>query len=210
VARDQRNVFLNVPFDDDYAPLFNALVFVIMACGYRVRCALEEDDSGNIRLDKLVRLIRECPRSIHDLSRIELGDNDLPRFNMPFELGLALGAKRFGGPSRRSDRIKIMVAEPYRLPAYLSDLGGNDPSAHHSDPQQVIKIVRNHLQRTPSGGMLAGPARFSEDFDRFNDELPQIARRIGFTPEEVGGFTDYRTFLWCVAEFLKSRPSTEA
>ena len=70
--------------------------------------------------------------------------------------------------------------------------------------------MRNHLQRTPSGGMLAGPARFSEDFDRFNDELPQIARRIGFTPEEVGGFTDYRTFLWCVAEFLKSRPSTEA
>jgi len=118
VPRDARNVFINVPFDDDYAPLFDALVFTTIACGYRVRCALEEDDSGNIRLDKLVRLIRECPRSIHDLSRIELGDNELPRFNMPFELGLALGAKRFGGPSHRNDRIKIMVAEPYRLPAY--------------------------------------------------------------------------------------------
>jgi hypothetical protein len=114
-----------VPFDEAYEPLFEALVFTIAACGYRARCALEESESGDIRLDKLVELIRESPRSIHDLSRIEVGDNDLPRFNMPFELGLALGAKRFGRPPR--DRIKIMVAEPYRLPAYLSDLGGNVP-----------------------------------------------------------------------------------
>ena len=209
MPRDARNVFVNVPFDDDYAPLFDALVFTIIACGYRVRCALEEDDSGNIRLDKLVRLIRECPRSIHDLSRIELGDNELPRFNMPFELGLALGAKRFGGRSHRNDRIKIMVAEPYRLPAYLSDLGGNDPSAHHSNPQNVIRIVRNYLQRAPGGGLLAGPARLAENFDRFKGELPEIAHRIDFQPGEIGGFRDYRAFLWCVAEFLKSRPGAE-
>ena len=206
MARDPRNVFVNVPFDDDYAPLFDALLFAVIACGYRVRCALEEDDSGDIRLDKLVRLIRECPRSIHDLSRIELGDNELPRFNMPFELGLALGAKRFGGQSHRNDRIKIMVAEPYRLPAYLSDMGGNDPSAHHSNPQDVIRIVRNYLQRAPSGGILAGPARLAENFGRFRAEVPEIARRIGFEPREIGGFRDYRTFLWCVAEFLKSGP----
>lgn len=120
---DARNVFINVPFDDAYAPLFDALVFAVMACGYRVRCALEADDSGDIRLDKLVALIRKSACSIHDLSRINLGENDLPRFNMPFELGLAMGAKRFGAPGRRRDRIKIMVEQPYRLPAYLSDLG---------------------------------------------------------------------------------------
>jgi len=204
VARDRRNVFVNVPFDDAYARLFDALVFAVMACGYHVRCALEENDSGDIRLDKLVRLIRESPRSIHDLSRIELGDNELPRFNMPFELGLALGSKRFGGASRKNDRIKIMVAEPYRLPAYLSDLGGNDPAAHHSNPQEVIRIVRNFLHRAPGGGIVPGPARLGEEFDRFNSELPTAARRIGFKLEEIGGFKDYRTFLWSVAEFLKS------
>ena len=52
-------------------------------------------------------LISASPRSIHDLSRVELGENELPRFNMPFELGMALGAKRFGGPAHRADRIKI-------------------------------------------------------------------------------------------------------
>jgi hypothetical protein len=118
VKRHRLNVFVNVPFDDDYAALFDALIFTLYACGYRARCALEESDSGDIRLDKLVQLMRVSPRSVHDLSRIELGKNELPRFNMPFELGMAIGAKRFGGPSHREDRIKIMVAQPYKLPAF--------------------------------------------------------------------------------------------
>jgi hypothetical protein len=209
VARDIGNVFVNVPFDDAYAPLFDALVFAIMACGYRVRCALEADDSGDIRLDKLVTLIRESPRSIHDLSRIDLGENDLPRFNMPFELGLAMGAKRFGGPSRRRDLIKVMVEEPYRLPAYLSDLGGNDPTAHHAEPANVIRIVRNFLHRAPKGGMLAGPAKLARDFSRFRTELPEIAERIDFEPDEIGGLRNYPTYVWCVAEFLRSGPAED-
>lgn len=209
MTTDARNVFVNVPFDDAYAPLFDALVFAIMACGYRVRCALEADDSGDIRLDKLVALIRESPRSIHDLSRIDLGDNLLPRFNMPFELGLAMGAKRFGGPARRRDLIKIMVQESFRLPAYLSDLGGNDPTAHRGDPVAVIRIVRNFLHRAPTGGMLAGPARLARAFSRFQRELPSIAKRIEFEPGEIGGLKTYRTYVWCVAEFLRSSPAED-
>lgn len=207
MPRDARNIFVNVPFDDAYAPLFDALVFAVMACGYRVRCALEADDSGDIRLDKLVALIRESPSSIHDLSRIALGKNDLPRFNMPFELGLAMGAKRFGTPNRRRDRIKIMVEQPYRLPAYLSDLGGNDPTAHHGEAAAVIRIVRNHLHRAPRGGILAGPTKLTRDFARFRSELPAIAERIEFDPDEIGGLKDYPTYVWCVAEFLKATPA---
>ena len=156
------------------------------------------------QVDKLVALIRESPRSIHDLSRIELGENDLPRFNMPFELGLAMGAKRFGSASQRRDRIKIMVEKPYRLPAYLSDLGGNDPTAHHAGAAAVIRIVRNFLHRTPTGGLLAGPAKLARDFARFKTEVPGIAERIGFEATEIGGLRDYPTYVWCVAEFLKA------
>ena len=203
MRRDPLNVFVNVPFDDDYAPLFDALIFTITACGYRPRCALEESDSGDIRLDKLVSLIRASPRSIHDLSRIDLGDNDLPRFNMPFELGLALGAKRFGGRPHRGDRIKIMVEEPYRLPAYLSDLGGNDPDAHHAEPRRLIQIVRDFLNLSPTGRPLAGPAKLFDTFDLFTAALPALGREIDHTADESGGFKNYSTFLWCVAEFLK-------
>jgi hypothetical protein len=130
LSETNRNVFINCPFDADYRACFEALLFTVMVSGYRVRCALEDDDAANIRFDKLRRLIRESPRTIHDLSRTELGENELPRFNMPFELGLAMGAKHFGGPKRRKNTALIMVRERYALPAYLSDLGGNDPTAH--------------------------------------------------------------------------------
>jgi hypothetical protein len=57
-------------------------------------------------------------RSIHDLSRKPLGANNLLHFNMPFELELALGAKRFG--QRKSERMKIMVDEQYQQPTFPS------------------------------------------------------------------------------------------
>lgn len=203
MKRHRLNVFVNVPFDDDYASLFDALIFAVYACGYRARCALEASDSGDIRLDKLVQLMRASPRSVHDLSRIELGKNELPRFNMPFELGMAIGAKRFGGPRHRSDRIKIVVAQPYKLPAYLSDLGGNDPDAHNGNPAELIRIVRNFLDISPTGGPLAGPAKMVDTFEAFKAALPELAKRIEHQPQEIGGFKSYRPFLWCVAEFLK-------
>jgi hypothetical protein len=204
VSADPLNVFVNVPFDDDFAPLFEALVFTISACGYRIRCALEEDDSGNIRLEKLSRLIKESPRSIHDLSRVELGKNLLPRFNMPFELGLALGAKQFGGTSSRSNSLKIMVAKPFLMPTYLSDLAGTDPSAHANDPSEVIRIVRNYLHAKPSGGPLPGPTKLIAAHTDFKAAIPRLANRLEFKASEIGGFKDYRTYTWCVAEYLKT------
>ena len=56
------------------------------------------DDGGQTRIDKLYGLIEACRYGIHDLSRTELDATPrLPRFNMPLELGIFLGAKRYGG-----------------------------------------------------------------------------------------------------------------
>lgn len=91
------DVFINCPFDVEYAPSFHALIFTIFACGFRPRSARELDDGGQTRIDKLYDLIECCRYGIHDLSRTELDDaNALPRFNMPLELGIFLGAKRYG------------------------------------------------------------------------------------------------------------------
>jgi len=72
------SVFLNCPFDRAYQPVFRAIVFAIHDCGLRARCALEESDSGDLRLRKIVRLLKTCRYSIHDLSRVH------GRLNMPF------------------------------------------------------------------------------------------------------------------------------
>src|SRR5262245_65623502 len=115
--RDALNVFVNAPFDPAYDPLLEAMVFMIHAAGFRARCALEENDSGDIRLDKLVRLIDESPRSIHDLSRtMPVGQktSELTRFNMPLELGLCMGSSRLRY-SPRYDKLIDHVGEPYNM-----------------------------------------------------------------------------------------------
>ncbi len=178
------------------------MLFTITAGGYQARCALEENDSGDIRFDKLCRLIESCGKSIHDLSRIQLSDNGLPRFNMPFELGLLMGARRFGGKRQRAKTAAIMVSEPYRLPAYLSDLAGNDPSAHHGRPEEVIRIVRRYLHQTPDGATLPGANRIIAEFRRFQSELPDLGEEADLTPDEIDPFRDYRTYLQLVTGFL--------
>jgi hypothetical protein len=90
------SVFINCPFDDDYKPILRAIVYAIYRCGFFLQSALDEDDGTDIRLHKIFRKMRDCRYGIHDLSRIELNAVDLPRFNMPFELGVFFGAKHFG------------------------------------------------------------------------------------------------------------------
>jgi hypothetical protein len=140
-------------------------------------------------------LIRECPRSIHDLSR-----DKTPRFNMPFELGLALGAKRYG--RRPRDRIKILIRRQHALPRYLSDLAGNDPEAHNNKPNQIIRITRNFLHQSQTGQALPGPSHLIGVFRKFKQRLPRIARDIDCKPEEVRAYRHYPTFVHCLTTFL--------
>ena len=48
------HVFVNCPVDDDYADMFDALVFTISECNFQPRCAREVDQAGENRLDKIV------------------------------------------------------------------------------------------------------------------------------------------------------------
>ena len=199
-----RSVFINCPFDEDYKQSFEAMLFTLLASGYQPHCALEENDAGDIRFEKLCRLIQYCDRSVHDLSRVELGPHGLPRFNMPFELGLFMGARRYGGKRQRTKSALIMINEPYRLPVYLSDLAGNDPEAHHGKPGEVIRIVRRYLHERPNGTPLPGAGRILARFELFKAALPDLSSVLEITPDEVDPFRDYRTYMWLMAEFIRS------
>ena len=54
------SVFVNCPFDAEYEPIFHAIVFAIHDCGYVARCALEADDSGDVRIEKILAIIDQC------------------------------------------------------------------------------------------------------------------------------------------------------
>src|SRR3990172_584065 len=84
------SVFINCPFDDGYERLFLALVSALTGLGLVPRSVLEVHGTTD-RLRRLYGLIDQCEASVHDLSFVTLSANRprVPRFNMPFELGLA-------------------------------------------------------------------------------------------------------------------------
>ena len=57
--RYDKRVFINCPFDAQYKPLLEAIVFAACHCGLRVRCALEIDDASEVRIDKVFHIIAE-------------------------------------------------------------------------------------------------------------------------------------------------------
>jgi hypothetical protein len=138
------NVFINCPFDAGYRDLFRAVVFTVIDCGFKARCALEFDDGSEVRMDKIERLIGECRYGIHDLSRTELDPTHrLPRFNMPLELGLFLGAKRFGGNDHKQKNCLILDIEQFRYQKFISDLGGQDVRAQiPPNPSEIFALER--------------------------------------------------------------------
>src|SRR5207244_972943 len=126
--RDQRyeyTVFINCPFDDAYRPLLEAVVFAVHDCGYVARSSLEVTDASQVRIEKITAIIEACRLGIHDISRTEIDpQTQLPRFNMPLELGLFLGAKRFGTGKHKAKTCLILDVERYRYQKFISDIAG--------------------------------------------------------------------------------------
>lgn len=192
-------VFINVPFDLRYTQLFQALVFAVHDCGFVARCSLEGDDGSESRLAKLYRIIRDCPLGIHDLSRTTLDThNRLPRFNMPLELGIFLGAKRFGGPRQHRKSCLILERERYRYQKFCSDIAGQDIRAHQNNVASAIAATRNWLQASRAGAFPSG-SMIEKHFLQFRVDLPKMCARASVRGFDLT-FLDYRTFVsgWLV------------
>lgn len=141
-----RSVFINCPFDEEFEPILQAVLFCTIYLGFTPRIATESGDSGAVRLEKIKTLIAESKYSIHDLSRIQArrrGEHF--RLNMPFELGLDYGCRQFSGGEHRTKRILILEEKPYRYQAAISDLAGCDIQAHAGQFGTAVRKVRNWL-----------------------------------------------------------------
>jgi len=122
-APDPKAVFVNVPFDAAYEPLFVTLVGTLVFLGQKPHCVLEVREKGDGRLIRILDLMRTCRMSVHDLSRT----GTPVRFNMPFELGLACALKL----QHPTDyEVFVLDAIPYRIDRTLSDYKGRDPLMH--------------------------------------------------------------------------------
>ena len=87
--------------------------------------------------------------SIHDLSRcqaIEAGEHY--RLNMPFELGIDFGCRRYGNKPLSRKVILILEEQRYRYQAAISDLAGSDIKAHGGKHETAVRKVSNWLAGT--------------------------------------------------------------
>jgi hypothetical protein len=195
----KKAVFINCPFDGAYLPFFHAIVFTVLRCSFRPRCALEIVDSGGTRIAKIEKLIEDCPLGIHDISRTELNPNGLPRFNMPMELGLFLGAKRFGDSKQARKRCLVLDTEPYRYQQFMSDIAGQDIEAHGNDVPTLIEKVRLFLNAAKRGQPLQSGAVLSADYDSFRAALPALCADLEVDPANLA----FKDFVWIAARWVE-------
>ncbi len=199
--QDAGSVFVNCPFDPKYKGLFDTIVFTVFDCGFKPRCAKEVADSGEVRIDKIQRIIKECKFGIHDISRVELNENGLPRFNMPLELGLFLGAKKYGVGLQKDKVCLILDSKPYRYQEFISDIGGQDIEAHNDDVEQCISVIRTWLNDASGRKTLPGRKIIHERYKLFMSDLPEMCEELAIEVDELT-FNDYAGL---ISEWLSSQ-----
>jgi hypothetical protein len=191
VSLYEDHVFLNVPFDRSYVRLFRALVFAISDCGLVPRTALEVEDSGEARVDKIFRIIEESKFGVHDISRAGIDRNTrLARFNMPLELGFFLGAKRFGADHQRRKFCLILDREKFRYRNFCSDIAGQDIRNHNGDPREAIRAVRDWLNNHRTGAPMPGGKAIFDRYEQFRAQLSGQAASARLHPRELS-YGDY-------------------
>lgn len=193
------DVFINCPFSDDYDSYFKAILFTVIRSGFNPRCAREDDDGGDVRFDKICRIIEDCKYGIHDISKTEsAGEPPLPRFNMPLELGLFLGARKYGDAEQALKKAIIFDREPYRYQKFISDISGQDIHAHNNDVGQLIIGVAAWLRRASKRKTVPGGTAIADEYAVFMDNLPIMLAARQMQPQDLT-YDDDITF---IAEWL--------
>jgi len=183
---DLPGAFLNIPYDLAFQNLYLAYIAGITAFGLTPRATLEIP-GGARRLDRIFDLIKGCRYSFHDLSRVELDVRRpaTPRFNMPFELGLAVAWDKLNAGQHV---WFVLEAKSRRVHKSLSDLGGTDAYIHGGKPQGVFRELGNALVRTEHQPTVR---QMTAIYKRLVKVLPEIRRRAGAqSPFEARVFAD--------------------
>lgn len=200
----ERSVFINCPFDSEYLPLLRPVLFCVTYLGFEPKIASQRLDSGRPRIERIIGLIQTSMYGIHDISRIKANKKgELYRLNMPFELGLDVGCRIFGGSNFSTKKCLILESERYRYHAALSDLSNSDIAVHNDEPIQILRVVRDWLA-SEAGLVIDGPAAV---WGLFNDFMAQ-----NFDDLKGRGFSDtdieqlgVSELLACIANWVAAR-----
>lgn len=197
-----KNVFINCPYDIEYLKILHPVIFTVKFLGFQPRLAMESADSGEVRIHRILNLIKKSRYAIHDLSRLRAhhrGENF--RLNMPFELGLDIGCRVFGKSQFKYKKCLVLEKDRHSMKAALSDLSNSDVCSHNNKPEIAVRCVRNWLvqearARKPSGTVI---------WYKFNDFMGDLDRTLGqrgFRKIDIDGLP-LREILGYMADWIK-------
>jgi hypothetical protein len=162
----QRSVFINCPYDPEYEPLYDALVFTIVCCGFTPRSATESGKVSVSRMERIFHAINTSAFSIHDLSRCHgEGEKVLARFNMPFELGIAMFRSQKDGSDQHDWLVLVPENAPYER--FISDLAGYDPKKYDGKVESIVRSVMSWLMTQPGAIPGISPGPVIANLDKF-------------------------------------------
>jgi hypothetical protein len=178
-----KSVFINCPFDDDFEPLFEAIIFAIACCGFDPRSALESGTVADSRLDRITQALFSSKYSIHDLSRCKgEGDERLARFNMPLELGIAIARRYISRGEPDEHNWLLLVPQGHQYMTFISDLAGFDPKPHDGTVEAIVRAVVTWLVTQNEGISMRTPKQVLDALPAFQAEIIQLKDHWGAEP----------------------------
>lgn len=146
----EKSVFINCPYDAEFAPLLHAIVLTVAARGFMPRSALETGGTADPRIVRIAKGIMTSKYSIHDLSRFQGEDVDNhARFNMPLELGMAMGVRFMKDGTGTEHNWVALLPAGIEHQKFVSDLIGYDMREHDSQVSTVITRIAGWLSEQP-------------------------------------------------------------
>lgn len=135
-----------MPYAPSYERVYLAFISGWLAGYGLVPTAAVRDPSSQFQLERIITQIAAADYSFHDLSHMGVDRNTprTPRFNIPFELGIAVAAAKL-----KDSKHKWFVFDthPYRVQKACSDLGGVNVRIHDKSAESVLRCLMNALSR---------------------------------------------------------------
>ncbi|MES1222988.1 MAG: hypothetical protein ABUT20_46275, partial [Bacteroidota bacterium] len=180
----ESNVFINCPFDKFYVPLLHPLLFTVLYLDLNPLIS-ETQSSGQVRVQQIKKLIVKSKYSIHDISRSEaLQGKDLPRFNMPYEMGLDLGCQSFGKGKLMFKKCLVLEKTKHHYLKVISDIGGQDIENHDDQPKVLVRKVRNWFASVLHNHQ-PSPTLIWEAYNDFSDMMREKLKKESFSNDDI-------------------------
>ncbi len=119
-------------------------------------------------MERITRTIFSSKYSIHDLSRCKgEGSEQLARFNMPLELGIAIARRYTQTDEAHKHDWLLLVPQGHQYGRFVSDLAGFDPKPHDGTVKSIVPKVMSWLKTRPDAVQTPEPPEVLDALPNF-------------------------------------------